>query len=90
MNAPVCLSSAQKYINVEFGGTSSLPALQNGHHYYVCLYAAAESVPYEKWVEELPEVVSCSDGITVDLTPPVAGTVVVDGLRSGIYQVRWW
>ena len=58
-----------------------------GHHYYICVHAAAESLVHEKWTEDLPEVADCSDGVTVDLSQPVAGNVYVDGLRNTYYQV---
>ena len=79
--------SDRKYVNVDFGAGSSRPALQNGHHYYVCIHAKAEDVTFEKWTERLPDVTGCSDGVTVDLTPPVGGVVSVDGLLRGMYQV---
>lgn len=63
------------------------PALQNGHHYYVCIHAIAEDVVFEKWTERLPDVTACSDGVTVDLTPPTGGEVFVDGLLHGMYKV---
>lgn len=43
---------------------------------------------YEKWTQVLPEINECSDGIVVDLTPPVAGKVWI-GNRQGVeYQVK--
>ncbi|KAK7500517.1 hypothetical protein BaRGS_00008092 [Batillaria attramentaria] len=76
----------QKYINVNFGPSSSRPLLENGRHYYVCISADAETVTFEKWTDDLPAVSACSDGVTVDLTSPVAGSVEVEGLRNGVYQ----
>jgi len=73
---------------VVFGsGSSSLPALQNGRHYYVCIHAIAETKHYEKWTEKLPDIRGCSDGVTVDLTSPEGGEVWVDGLLGEVYQV---
>ncbi|XP_076468275.1 uncharacterized protein LOC143299060 [Babylonia areolata] len=86
----------QKYVNVHFGPDHSRPLLENGRHYYVCIHAEAETITYEKWTEQLPDVSVCSDGVTVDLTSPQPGTVWVDGLLNGLYQtsgralpVRW-
>ncbi|XP_025085446.1 uncharacterized protein LOC112558908 [Pomacea canaliculata] len=88
--------SGQKYINVFFGPPHERSLLEDGHHYYVCIHAEAETVVYEKWSEVLQEVSACSDGITVDQTPPQEGVVYIDGLLGGIYQsslktlsVRW-
>ena len=79
--------SDRKYVNVVFGSGSSRPALQNGRHYYVCIHAVEETLHYEKWSENLTDVRGCSDGVTVDLTPPEGGKVWVDGLFGGVYQV---
>lgn len=45
-------------------------------------------IKYEKWTEVLDEVKSCSDGITVDLTPPIAGHVWIGIDPSKMYQVK--
>jgi 6-pyruvoyl-tetrahydropterin synthase len=49
--------------------------LVHGHRYAVCVHAATTEIQHEKWTEILDEVNSCSDGVTVDLTPPVFGKV---------------
>jgi hypothetical protein len=42
---------------------------------------------YEKWIEELEETYACSDGITVDLTPPIPGRVWIGVDPFEHYQV---
>jgi hypothetical protein len=49
--------------------------LHHGKRFRFCVYAPKTSVSYEKWIEELEETYACSDGITVDLTPPIPGRV---------------
>ncbi|XP_046572415.1 uncharacterized protein LOC124280510 [Haliotis rubra] len=44
-------------------------------------------MPFEKWTSNLTEMNACSNGITVDLTPPTPGTVNVDGLTDGSFQI---
>ncbi|XP_067684738.1 uncharacterized protein [Haliotis asinina] len=60
--------------------------LVDGRRYYVCVHAEARVVEYEKWTEHLPEVSSCSDGVTVDVTPPIGGRVFLGGLGSPTFQ----
>ncbi|CAC5422078.1 unnamed protein product [Mytilus coruscus] len=54
-------------MNVEFADGE----LIHGTRYTVCIHADPKVIEYEMWTDELPEVNSCSDGIIVDLTPPV-------------------
>ncbi|XP_046570853.1 uncharacterized protein LOC124279103 [Haliotis rubra] len=61
--------------------------LVHGRMYYVCVHAEARVVEYEKWTEDLPEVSSCSDGVTVDVTPPSGGRVFLGGLNSPAFQI---
>ncbi|XP_067663316.1 uncharacterized protein [Haliotis asinina] len=79
-----CGHTANEYINVEF---AELPSLQHGRRFYVCIHADGKDIRFEKWTSRLTEVNACSDGITVDLTPPTPGTVNVENLVDGTFQV---
>ncbi|XP_076117799.1 uncharacterized protein LOC143085385 [Mytilus galloprovincialis] len=60
--------------------------LVHGTRYTVCVHANPIQITRETWIEYLEEINSCSDGIVVDLTPPVAGRLWI-GLNPGIvYQ----
>ncbi|XP_063415906.1 uncharacterized protein LOC134697555 [Mytilus trossulus] len=60
--------------------------LVHGTRYTVCVHANPIQIPRETWIEYLEEINACSDGIVVDLTPPVAGRLWI-GLNPGlIYQ----
>ena len=61
--------------------------LQHGKRFRFCVYAKKTSVSYEKWTEELEETYACSDGITVDLTPPTPGRAWIGIDPSEHYQV---
>jgi hypothetical protein len=57
------------FINIQLNESEYLV---HGHRYTVCVHAATTEIQHEKWTEILDEVNSCSDGVTVDLTPPVS------------------
>ncbi|CAG2234222.1 unnamed protein product [Mytilus edulis] len=60
--------------------------LVHGTRYTVCVHANPIQITRETWIEYLEEINSCSDGIVVDLTPPVAGRLWI-GVNPGIvYQ----
>ena len=71
--------------------------LMHGQSYRVCIHANATTADREEWVfgDDMDELIECSDGIVVDKTPPIPGTVWIgetsdDALHhSGIhaYQV---
>ncbi|CAC5407073.1 unnamed protein product [Mytilus coruscus] len=61
----------KEYINVIFGINDEL---EHGKRYIVCIHAPRKEVEYEKWTEVLKETNTCSDGVTVDLTPPTPGS----------------
>lgn len=42
---------------------------------------------YEEWTQVLPELNECSDGVVVDLTPPLAGKVWIGSKQGLEYQV---
>ncbi|XP_067663255.1 uncharacterized protein [Haliotis asinina] len=79
-----CGHTAKEFINVEF---TELSYLQHGRRFYVCIHADDKNTRFEKWRSYLTEVNACSDGITVDLTPPTSGTVNVENLVDGTFQV---
>ncbi|XP_046543946.1 uncharacterized protein LOC124254113 [Haliotis rubra] len=78
-----CGQTADEFLNVDLSDGSYL---QHGKRFYVCIHADEKYTQFEKWPFPLAEVNACSDGITVDLTPPTAGTVRIGGL-TGMYQV---
>ena len=62
--------------------------LNVGHRYAVCIHAEATVLVYEYWKEELPGISVCSDGITVDTTPPSPGNVWLYH-KEALYQVGY-
>ncbi|XP_055958811.1 uncharacterized protein LOC126830508 [Patella vulgata] len=77
-----CGQTEKEYINV-----LNPNILKHGRRYYICIRADAAVAGYEKWTEDLEEVNACSDGVTVDLTPPNGGRVWVENLKDFKYQV---
>ena len=61
--------------------------IQHGHRYVVCIHANATVNVFEKWTQELPEISVCSNGITVDLTPPTPNDVWIGNQYGQKYQV---
>ncbi|XP_071153805.1 uncharacterized protein [Mytilus edulis] len=78
-----CGITDEQYVNVIFNKTNSL---RHGHRYIVCIHANKSEIKYEKWTETLEEVYECSDGVTVDLTPPSSGQVWVGNNPNSNYQ----
>jgi hypothetical protein len=79
-----CIFTAKNYINVRFNESDYLV---HGKRYAICVHAARTEIEYEIWTEVLDEVKTCSDGVTVDLTPPVPGNVWVGHDLDRSYQV---
>ncbi|XP_048243311.1 uncharacterized protein LOC124141844 isoform X1 [Haliotis rufescens] len=79
-----CGHTVNEFINVEF---AELSYLKHGKRFYVCIHADEKNSRFEKWTSYLTEVNACSNGITVDLTPPTPGTVKVENLTEGTFQV---
>ncbi|XP_055958832.1 uncharacterized protein LOC126829498 [Patella vulgata] len=77
----VCGESDKEFINI-----FPLESLKHGRRYHICIHAEAKNTTHEKWQEDLAEVNACSDGITVDLTPPTGGRVWVENLKDFKYQ----
>ncbi|XP_071088930.1 uncharacterized protein [Haliotis cracherodii] len=79
-----CGHTVNEFLNVEFTHGAHL---RHGKRFYVCIHADEKNTPFEKWTSQLSEVNACSDGITVDLIPPTPGTVSVEGLIDGSFQI---
>ena len=77
--------SEKDYINVIF---NTKQELEHGKRYLVCTHAPRIEKKYEKWTEVLDEVKTCSDGVTVDLTPPTPGHVWIGIDPTEKYQVN--
>ncbi|VDI63397.1 Hypothetical predicted protein, partial [Mytilus galloprovincialis] len=73
----------KEYINAIF---STKDELEHGKRYIVCIHAPRKEVEYEKWTEVLYETNICSDGVTVDLTPPTPGHVWIGIDHNRPYQ----
>uniref|UniRef100_A0ABM0M5T3 Uncharacterized protein LOC102801709 n=1 Tax=Saccoglossus kowalevskii TaxID=10224 RepID=A0ABM0M5T3_SACKO len=74
-----CGSTNENFINIH-----DLP-LVHGQRYYVCIYSNATKKVYEYVEVLLPEISVCSDGITVDQSPPLQGNVWI-GWREQHFQ----
>ena len=60
--------------------------LQHGKRYFLCITANETLKVYEKFRENLPAVSVCSDGATVDISPPRPGEVWI-GEKGQKFQV---
>ena len=78
--------SEKEYVNIIF---NTKEELEHGKRYVVCIHAPGREIQYEKWNEVLNEVKTCSDGVTVDLTPPTPGHVWIGIESAKTYQV-WY
>ncbi|XP_071151404.1 uncharacterized protein, partial [Mytilus edulis] len=78
-----CGFTEKEYINAIF---STKDELEHGKRYIVCIHAPRKEVEYEKWTEVLYETNICSDGVTVDLTPPTPGHVWIGIDHNRQYQ----
>ena len=78
-----CGVTDQEFINV-YG-----LQLMRGQSYRVCIHANATTAEREKWVfdDDMDELIECSDGIVVDETPPIPGTVWIGETSDDAYQV---
>ncbi|XP_046345841.2 uncharacterized protein LOC124126446 [Haliotis rufescens] len=79
-----CGETDEEYVNVKFDETETL---RHGKRFYICIHAFEIDRQFEKWNKTLHDVSACSDGITVDLTPPTPGTINIEGLQGGTFQV---
>ncbi|XP_076075242.1 uncharacterized protein LOC143046127 [Mytilus galloprovincialis] len=78
-----CGQTEDNYVNAMFNKTKYLI---HGGRYSICIHAPETVIEHEKWTETLETVTSCSDGVTVDLTPPVPGRVWVGADPLVAYQ----
>ncbi|ESO83749.1 hypothetical protein LOTGIDRAFT_168990 [Lottia gigantea] len=78
----ICGQSDKEYINIK-----PPQLLKHGRRYHVCLHADSTALQHEKWDEDLEEINSCSDGITIDLSPPSGGRVWIQTDTNTNYQV---
>ncbi|XP_053401015.1 uncharacterized protein LOC128557569 [Mercenaria mercenaria] len=62
-----CGDTAHEYVNVQFREGE----LTHGRRYIICIHANASKLQHEFWEQDLDEINECSNGVTVDLTPPV-------------------
>ena len=63
-------------------------SLQEGRRYHVCIHAEETDVEFETFTQHLAAVSACSNGIVIDLNPPLAGHVWAgDHRKHQMYQV---
>ncbi|KAL3873929.1 hypothetical protein ACJMK2_037006, partial [Sinanodonta woodiana] len=77
-----CGTTDKEYMNAFFDDGVIL----HGKRYIVCIHAEETELLFEKWTMLLPNISSCSDGITVDLTPPVKNSVWIGQTKDTKYQ----
>ncbi|XP_078621331.1 uncharacterized protein LOC144887808 [Branchiostoma floridae x Branchiostoma japonicum] len=78
--AIACGNTTDEYVNV-----NDL-VLQRGRRYHICVHANRTTQVFETFTQELPAVSACSDGITVDHTPPTLGNVWIENSDGKSYQ----
>ncbi|XP_052067298.1 uncharacterized protein LOC127706680 [Mytilus californianus] len=72
----------REFMNEEFTHNE----LVHGTRYTVCIHADQTALVNEEWIQQLPAVSACSDGIIVDLTPPTAGRLWIGHNLNTVYQ----
>ncbi|XP_060084880.1 uncharacterized protein LOC132564227 [Ylistrum balloti] len=77
-----CGNTDKEYMNTEFSDGE----LQHGARYIVCLHAGSTVIQQETWTQTLEAVSMCSDGVVVDLTPPIPGNVWIGHVPGSLYQ----
>ncbi|KAK3100189.1 hypothetical protein FSP39_015958 [Pinctada imbricata] len=81
-DAKACATTNQEFYNFKFDDG----ILENGERYLVCLHADRTEIQHEKWLQILPEINACSDGVIVDLSPPIGGDVWITNIPGTEYQ----
>ncbi|XP_060580924.1 uncharacterized protein LOC132737608 [Ruditapes philippinarum] len=77
-----CGTTEQDYVNVNFGADT----LVHGYRYIICIHANGTTIHYEFWDQELDELNECSNGVTVDLTPPIPADIWIGNDKEHLYQ----
>ncbi|XP_060604506.1 uncharacterized protein LOC132757271 [Ruditapes philippinarum] len=80
-----CGQTEHEFVNVEFNSGE----LAHGSRYIICIHANASKIEHEFWDQELQEIDECSNGITVDLTPPVAADVWIGNEKNNLFQFHY-
>ncbi|VDI13269.1 Hypothetical predicted protein, partial [Mytilus galloprovincialis] len=78
-----CGKTEKEYVNVLFGEGKEL---KHGERYMICIHAPITVITHEKWIETIDDVSACSDGVTIDLTPPIPGNVYIGIDSADHYQ----
>ena len=64
--------------------------LEKGKRYHICVHAKETDLVYETFTQHLDTVSACSNGVTVDLNPPIPGTVWIgDHTKHQLFQVTF-
>ncbi|XP_053390115.1 uncharacterized protein LOC123523221, partial [Mercenaria mercenaria] len=77
-----CGETVHEFINVKFEPGE----LKHGNRYIVCVHANITYLQHEFWEQELEEIKQCSNGVTVDITPPVAADVWIGHEKQYLFQ----
>ncbi|KAK3099491.1 hypothetical protein FSP39_005250, partial [Pinctada imbricata] len=78
----ICATTGNEFLNFHFDDG----ILEDGERYLVCLRGDRTEIQHEKWLEILPDLNICTDGVIVDLTPPIAGDVWITNIPGTEYQ----
>lgn len=73
----------KEFINIHFNPGE----LDHGTRYIICIHANKTELQHEFWSQELEEINECSNGVTVDLTPPVEADVWIGNEKNYLFQV---
>ncbi|KAI8510730.1 hypothetical protein Bbelb_116460, partial [Branchiostoma belcheri] len=92
-SAPQVLACGETEVRFDITTTENfvnVPGIEllHGRRYHICVHANATVLHFELFDQSLDEVDSCSNGITVDLTPPLPGQVWVNH-KDGQFQVTF-
>ncbi|XP_060572684.1 uncharacterized protein LOC132730723, partial [Ruditapes philippinarum] len=77
-----CGDTELGYVNVNFGDGT----LVHGYRYIICIHANKTTLHHEFWDQILDELNECSNGVTVDLTPPIPADIWIGNDKEHLYQ----
>ena len=60
-------------------------SLHEGGRYYICIFGEEAELIYETWTETVQQADYCTDGIVVDVSPPVAGRITLGTRDTHVY-----